>query len=284
MSRRARLGAMWLFLFYAALFPGSTITVALGRVPDWGVWMGSALLILQGIIVILWLAGQHGTRGVVAGLAIGFLGFGVEFIGEQTGFPFGRYVYTDLLVPKLFGVVPLAISCAWVMVTIGARAIAARFAPAVPAALGSAGATAALVLLLDLQIETVAAKINGYWIWIDTGPYYGVPTGNFVAWWLVGFGMAWLAGRLLGDHPSTARRIERAAGRPLIGSLDERISPHIPALLYFFNTGMFAAINFAHGYRLAGAIGTGVLLVAGVWVIRGAFVDATRPVLRQRVD
>src|SRR6266540_4068281 len=84
---------------------------------------------------------------------------------------------------------------------------------------------ATLVLLLDLQIETVATKINRYWIWQDGGPYYGVPTANFVAWWLIGLAMALVVatvlpesgGRETGGQKATrhvSRRTSQAACRP----------------------------------------------------------------------
>ena len=62
---------------------------------------------------------------------------------------------------------------------------------------GRLALAATLVLLLDLQIETVATKINRYWSWRDGGPYYGVPTANFVAWWLIGLVMALVVATIL---------------------------------------------------------------------------------------
>ena len=70
---------------------------------------------------------------------------------------------------------------------------------------------ATLVLLLDLQIETVATKINQYWIWLDGGPYYGVPTANFVAWWLTGLAMALVVAMVLG-RPGDAAIGDRQTG------------------------------------------------------------------------
>src|SRR5262245_13591812 len=120
MRQQFRRLALSLFLLYLAVFPGSTLTVALDRVPAWGAWMGAGLLIVQGAAVLCWLIGHAGRRGAGAGLLVFLLAWAVEHIGVTTGLPFGRYHYTGLLQPQLFGVVPLAILCAWLMVTIGA--------------------------------------------------------------------------------------------------------------------------------------------------------------------
>jgi bisanhydrobacterioruberin hydratase len=59
--------ALFLFWIYLAIFPGSTIVVALDRVPGWGGWMGGALLLLQGAVALCWLLGAYGARGGAAG-------------------------------------------------------------------------------------------------------------------------------------------------------------------------------------------------------------------------
>jgi uncharacterized membrane protein len=80
---------------YCAVFPGSAVTVALDAVPAWGLWMGAAMLIVQGLAVIFWALGMYGARGALAvGLAT-VLAWVVEHIGETTGWPFGRYQYTE---------------------------------------------------------------------------------------------------------------------------------------------------------------------------------------------
>jgi uncharacterized membrane protein len=284
--------ARFLFCVYVAVFPGSTLTVALDRVPAWGEWMGGALLILQGAIVLCWLVGYYGRRGAFAVLLVGLLAWGVEYAGVTTGFPFGRYSYTAMLQPQI-GAVPLAIVAAWLMVAIGAWQLASGRAGDKAMVRGGdkderrlvassprrpvMAVAATLVLLLDLQIETVATAINRYWVWLDGGPYYGVPTANFVAWWLVGLGMALLVGVLLnGRNPesilpgSTGSRSESVVRRPLSVAKDDRRRTtdngrhvsRVPTYLYLLSTLMFTAINLARGYVAAGLIGVMVLLMA----------------------
>lgn len=257
--KQFRILAHWLFLFYLAVLPGSIVVVALDRVPRWGSWMGGALLLWQGVTVLCWLLGYHGRRGGLAALVVFLLAWGVEHLGVSTGFPFGRYVYTGLLQPQLFGVVPLAIGCAWLMVAFGGWQIARMLLPrARPTDPLLALASATLVLLLDLQIETISTYVNNFWVWLDGGPYYGVPTANFVAWWLVGLLMALVVARLLPAERADAADPGRRA-----------LTPHIPAWLYLLSTALFTVVNLARGYPLAGLIGAAVLAAACLLGRRG---------------
>jgi putative membrane protein len=259
--------ALVIFGVYVAVLPGSTLTVALDRVPSWGEWMGGALLIAQGAAVLFWLIGQHGRRGAVAAALVLLMAWGVEHIGVTTGFPFGRYSYTDTLQPQFFGVVPLAIACAWLMVAVGAWQLATLNVQTFERSnVRTLAATATLVLLLDLQIETVATKVNPYWIWHDQGPYYNVPTSNFVAWWLVGLIMATVVRWAL-PRPTLARPAGWHAPARRVAADTLR---WLPAALYLLSTAMFVAVNLARGYPLAGLAGLATLLGLGLlhWLPR----------------
>jgi putative membrane protein len=301
--------ALFLFCIYLAVFPGSTIVVALDRVPGWGAWMGGALLLLQGAAALCWLLGQHGARGGLAALLVFLLAWAIEYVGVATGALFGRYYYTAALQPQLFGTVPLAIPCAWLMVAAGAwqlthdfrmtkdegrrtkvssaaslrpSSFALRLVNQTKSASGLALA-ATLVLLLDLQIETVATKINQYWIWLDGGPYYGVPTANFVAWWLAGFVMALVVAAILprSGAGETRRRGDREIGRQKATLLMSDIADRLPAYLYLLSTLMFAIINVIRGYTAAGLVGVLVLLVA---LARAAWPAGAQPAFFSGVE
>jgi bisanhydrobacterioruberin hydratase len=43
------------------------------------------------------------------------------------------------------------------------------------------------MVAIDLLIDPLAANSLGYWRWIETGAYYGVPARNFLGWFLVSF-------------------------------------------------------------------------------------------------
>lgn len=305
MQRSGRF-AFRIFLAYLAVFPGSTLTVALDRVPVWGVWMGSALLIVQGLAVLIWLIEFGGRRGALLGLLVFLLAWGVEHLGVATGLPFGHYSYTAALQPQLPGGVPLAIPCAWLVVVVGAWQIAAAGQGPKTEDQKTSGTlvyrpwslvgTATLVVLLDLQIEPVATLVNRYWVWHDTGPYYGIPTSNFIGWWVVGLGIALLVDRMLGETRSAEREAQSAERRienqEQVGAKENqklRIqnsafkTPHlvrsIPACLYLLSTLMFAVVNLARGFPAAGLIGVGVLVGFCTLVLRPG--RAVRPPLLQ---
>ena len=260
--------ALMLFCIYLAVLPGSTAVVALDRVPGWGAWMGGALLLLQGAAALCWLLGRHGARGGLVALLVFLLAWAVEHAGVVTGVPFGRYHYTGALQPQLFGTIPLAIPCAWLMVAAGAWQLATtdhRLLPTVFGRRWSVVVAATLLLLLDLQIETVATKINRYWIWHDGGPYYGVPTANFVAWWLTGLAMAVAVATVL------PRAEDGQSGgwgdtetESYVARLLSHISDRLPPYLYLLSTLMFAIVNLAHGFTIAGLVGVLVLLAVAL--------------------
>ncbi len=258
------------FFAYCAVFPGSTITVALDAVPAWGLWMGAAMLIAQGLAVIFWALGMYGARGGLAVTLAGLLAWAVEHLGETTGWPFGRYQYTEMLQPQILGIVPVPITLAWLMAGFGSWQLARLTLPEATsrrAHAGLAALTGALIVVLDLQIETVATFINPYWGWIDTGPYYDVPPQNFVAWWVVGVLMALIVAATLpagagGDAPGDGRGVTRQPS--LWARLIAAVWPRVPALLYLLSSVFFTAANLARGYPLAGMVGLAFLAIAVV--------------------
>lgn len=228
---------------YLFIYVWSVPMLMLSLVPTWGTWMGGFLLILQGTVLGLWLSVNAGRRGALAALLIASLSFGIEYIGVTTGWPFGRYTYTDVLGLKVGGSVPLPIPFAWLLV--------------VPASIGAAGAllprhvsrwwivlaAPLLALGLDLLLEPVAAYVVNYWHWIEGGPYYGVPTANFLAWGTTALVLTLLTIVLAGSQLRAAHFL-----------------PALPMLLYFLNLLQFTLVDLAHGYLLAALIGA-VLLV-----------------------
>ena len=112
------------------------------------------------------------TVSVVAALA-----WLVEFVGSQTGIPFGRYHYTNRLQPHLQGV-PLLIPLAWLMMLPPAWAVGAR--------LGSGWMGTALIAGLaftawDLFLDPQMVRWR-FWQWEQPGGYVGIPWVNFLGW------------------------------------------------------------------------------------------------------
>jgi len=115
----------------------------------------------------------------------------MENTGVMTGFPFGRYHYTDVLGPKLF-LVPLLIGPAyfgtgylsWVLATILLRTDRRRDAPAI--VLTPLVATFIMVGW-DVCLDPQSSTISGIWIWERGGSYFGVPVSNYLGWFLTVF-------------------------------------------------------------------------------------------------
>ncbi|MBV9787785.1 MAG: carotenoid biosynthesis protein [Chloroflexi bacterium] len=243
--RRLIAGLLGVYLF---IYVFAVPMLMLDLVPAWGTWMGGFLLILQGSLLALWLAANAGGRGWLAAALIAVLSWAVEHVGVTTGVPFGSYAYTDVLGWKLGGVVPLPIPFAWLLV--------------VPAAIGAArlllgpsrrwiGLLAPLLALaLDLLLEPVVAYIMDYWHWLDSGPYYGVPTANFMAWGVTALVLTLLT-LVLGG-----RRLHNPV-----------VLPDVPVLLYLLNLVQFTLVDLAYGYGWAALIGAAVAAVL-LWRIQ----------------
>jgi bisanhydrobacterioruberin hydratase len=237
-----------LLAVYLFIYVWAVPMLMLSLVPSWGTWMGGFLLILEGGLLGLWLAVNAGWRGIVAALAIAGLSFTVEHVGVTTGWPFGRYTYTDVLGIKVGGAVPLPIPFAWLLVVPATIGTAFRLTG------GRRWATALLAPLLalgaDLLLEPVAAYIVDYWHWLDGGPYYGVPTANFVAWGATALALTLLTLVL--------------AGGPLRAS---RFMPALPVLLYGLMVAQFTLVDLAHGYLWAALVGLAIMAAMG-WLLR----------------
>lgn len=108
-----------------------------------------------------------------------------EWLGSTSGFPFGKYHYTPLLQPQVAGV-PLLIPLAWMMMLPPAWAVAQTILgeKARPggwkATVLAALAFTAWDLFLDPQMTAW-----GFWIWEQSGAYFGIPLVNFGGWILV---------------------------------------------------------------------------------------------------
>lgn len=126
----------------------------------------------------------------------------VEWLGSQTGFPFGAYSYTDALQPQL-GHVPLLIPLAWLMMLPPAWAVAATLVGTQKrTAFVAVSALAFTAWDLYLDPQMVAW---GYWIWHNPGPYFGIPLVNFGGWLLASAAVTALVHVVLGPRAVPVR-------------------------------------------------------------------------------
>lgn len=112
-----------------------------------------------------------------------------ESLSIATGFPFGHYVYTSELGPKI-GTVPLMIMpsyfgvcyLAWVL----AHVLLDRFDLKIQKSLMFAIPIIAsfIMVMWDMSIDPASSTVKHEWIWRDGGGYFGVPFSNFMGWFL----------------------------------------------------------------------------------------------------
>ena len=228
--------AIWWFAVYLIVYPGTLITVLLGQVPSNGAIFGGVLLAFQGMSVacLLWSRLRSKSLFVIATIMVGALL--VEYVGATYDIPFGSYDYTTQLGWRIADTVPVVILLAWLFSTIGtwmcAYVIIPQAHPFVRAALAGC-----FIVLFDLQIEPVATIVNQYWVWVDTGWYYGVPWVNFVGWWLTGTTLALLTDSRLIHLFNAHTHVSR-----------------IPLWHLALCIGLFIAMNSVAGHWLAVAI------------------------------
>lgn len=106
------------------------------------------------------------------------VGFGVEMLGTNTGWPFGEYGYGESLGTKVVHT-PLMIGVNWLMLVYATGAISRKL-PIIR--LGRAAVGALLMVMLDIVLEPVAIQLD-FWTWQATT----VPIQNYVAWFVIAF-------------------------------------------------------------------------------------------------
>ena len=138
-------------------------------------------------------------RGGVPVAAAGATGFAAELLGVRTGWPFGRYAYSERLGRRFHGV-PLLAAAAWAAMArpawVTAGWLSARTALRVP--LGAAALAA-----WDVYVDPRMAS-EGYWTWSQGGRYQGVPASNFAGWFAAGL-LVFAAAAALDRAPPDAR-------------------------------------------------------------------------------
>ena len=130
------------------------------------------------------------------------LSAGIELVGLTTGFPFGRYTYTDrwqptVVVGHLF--FPVLLPFAWLLVVGSATVICARKRYY---ALWAAG----LATLIDFGMEPVMTGPLRYWVWLKHGPLPGgAALLNPVGWFVTALAVSALLSRLKVESSFTAK-------------------------------------------------------------------------------
>jgi putative membrane protein len=111
-----------------------------------------------------------------------------ELLGTGTGWPFGNYAYTSFLGYKVLDHVPFTIPLSWFYVGFSSYLLANIVFANRPGwqrgALAVSGG-AYLLTVWDLVLDPAMAHESlavQFWVWFETGPYFGMPIQNFIGW------------------------------------------------------------------------------------------------------
>lgn len=235
---------------------GATIQLVAGAPAAW-VTIAAAALVLACMVRIHGLAGTMAFMGLVVAIP-----FASEFLGVVTGVPYGTYAYSELLGPRVLGLVPVFILIAWVH--IGYLVLATTTLAWGRSSVWLAPLDGLLATAWDVMVDPLAVRA-GFWTWAPAGGFYGVPLTNFLGWFLV-VTLLSLAARTV-----WARDLRAPASTP------RSVERMLPILL--LGTALsFAALTAAEGLPLAAVLGIVVLVpAAGIAEWRAVRGPAARP-------
>lgn len=132
------------------------------------------------------------AASIFAGIALA-VGWGMEQIGTLYGFPFGRYVYTDVLGPRI-GEVPFVIPLMWFSFTYIAYTMSNLTVWQRPSHKGrqlfdvccSSVLVGFIVTVYDLVADPYMFKVAKAWTMIGGGSYFGETAQGFFGWFITG--------------------------------------------------------------------------------------------------
>lgn len=172
------------------------------EVPDWNYsalsyGLGIANIITGIIAAALLMGNAQGWKPTfLLLLCCAMIAGGSELLGTTTGYPFGRYEYTDRLGPKFLGHVPYLIPISWFMMLYPSLHLARQLSlPRWSLALGAS----AILTLWDVAMDPAVTTGYQYWVWNQSGEFYGMPFINWFGWLLTGWVVAQV---FLWIHPS----------------------------------------------------------------------------------
>jgi putative membrane protein len=148
--------------------------------------LGAAAMFAFGVIAIGWF------KTAVFAVVSFSLSLSSELIGTGTGWPFGNYEYTSFLGYKVLDRVPYTIPLSWFYVGFAGYLLGAALVDRF--GWSNRGLWSVLLgtwfltvwdLVLDPAMAHESLRIK-FWIWDETGPYFGMPIKNFIGWSLTG--------------------------------------------------------------------------------------------------
>ncbi len=182
------------------------------RIFDWSmeyagathIWLGALAMFLYGCASIGWK-----KTAVFAGIAYP-LSLTSELLGTGTGWPFGNYAYTDFLGPKALDHVPWSIPASWFYMGFASYLLGCAIVERMNigrnwlwGCLAGAWLLTAWDLVLDPAMAHESLRIT-FWVWDESGPYFGMPVKNFIGWTVTAF-LFMVLSRLAWREPAQIR-------------------------------------------------------------------------------
>ncbi|WP_158598300.1 carotenoid biosynthesis protein [Falsibacillus albus] len=179
----------WIYRFFVLWYGAGVILVALDLLPPTLEWANSVFLILAGLISIFFAIEKFGKKmGLFLSLFIFAASMFAESLGVHTGFPFGHYSYEQDFGVRIMGV-PATIGFAWIFIIFSGLSMFGWLLDkkSFTYRLLYMAASSISAVLIDMVIDPVAFNVKQYWIWKESGLYYGIPVQNFLGWFFVSF-------------------------------------------------------------------------------------------------
>ena len=149
-------------------------------------WFARIQIIVAGLVLAVAFFRHAGARWLVALATVYALSFTSEHVGTGYGIPFSGYEYTGLLGARLLDRVPLVIPLSWFLMSAPAWIIARRTFPGRERTLPRLLQATFLLVLWDLALDPAMSYLTTYWLWENTGAYYGMPWVNLAGWAFTG--------------------------------------------------------------------------------------------------
>lgn len=163
---------LWVTLLYLFFLAGAAWN-ALGVLQ--GVMAPMTPVVLVGSAVLaVWLTYEWSFRMLRVFGVIFIATWGIEALGVATSFPFGEYVYTDVLGWKVLGV-SIVIPFAWLLVIAVSDSVVGHFFGRMSSVLGALFAT-----FFDFFLEFAADALD-LWHWSARFP----PVSNYLSWFVI---------------------------------------------------------------------------------------------------
>ena len=143
------------------------------------------LLLVIGVTVmrsplIIGLGPLYSRRVLLALVAVAGYTYLIEYIGIQTGWPYGSFTYGVSLGPMVAGI-PIALPILFLPLVVNAYLLWVLILGTRQSPLVRIAALVPVVVLMDVILDPAAVAL-GFWAFDPAGAFYGVPLSNYLGW------------------------------------------------------------------------------------------------------